>query len=179
LGLSVLIGCSILCGCSSQDSNTQQSTDNRQNGQLTSSPAASADQALWQLCTKKAEEALSRNDKVAAEANYKIAIAEAEKLGEDNPGVAASTANLADFYYVQGEGNKADDLYKRSLAVQEKTLGTEHADLIKDLIGLGKVALLNKQKKDALAYFQRAEAIAKKSNLPISTELEQGLKKSE
>ncbi|MFX5730420.1 tetratricopeptide repeat protein, partial [Acinetobacter baumannii] len=85
------------------------------------------------------EDARAKNDKAGAEKNYKAAIAEALKLGADTPAVASSTANLADFYYVQGDGNQADELYKRSLATYEKTVGTQHFDLVVDLAGLGKV----------------------------------------
>ena len=129
----MLIGCLGLAGCSSEQS---------QSPQVTSTTAASADQAAWEMYTKKAEDALAKGDKSGAESSYKIAIAEAEKIGMDTPAVASSTANLADFYYVQGDGNRADDLYKRSLGVYEKTVGKQHTDLIKDLSGLGKVSLL-------------------------------------
>jgi tetratricopeptide (TPR) repeat protein len=162
----ILIGCAGLYGCASEQSSQPQ---------ITSTVAATADQEAWQMYTKKAEDAIAKGDKKEAESNYNLAIAEAEKLGTEAPAVASSTANLADFYYVQGEGNKADDLYKRSLSVQEKNVGKEHADLVRDLCGLGKVSLLKKKYSDALAYYERAQAILKSSSLPPQQEVTAGL----
>ena len=161
----LMVSCAGLFGCASESSYPQ----------ITSNVAATADQAAWQMYTKKAEDAVAKGDKKEAESNYNLAIAEAEKLGTETPAVAASTANLADFYYVQGEGNKADDLYKRSLKVQEKNVGKEHADLVKDLCGLGKVSLLKKKYSDAVAYYERAQAILKSSSLPENKEVENSL----
>jgi tetratricopeptide (TPR) repeat protein len=162
----ILISCSGLYGCASEQSSQPQ---------ITSTVAATADQAAWQMYTKKAEDALAKGDKEGAEGNYKIAIAEAEKLGAETPAVASSTANLADFYYVQGEGNKADDLYKRSLSVYEKNVGKEHTDLVKDLCGLGKVSILKKKYSEALAYYERAQSILNAASLPPQTEVTAGL----
>ena len=162
----ILISCTGLFGCSSEQS---------QQPQITSTVAASADQAAWQMYTKQAEDALAKGDKKGAETNYKSAILEAEKLGAETPGVASSTANLADFYYVQGEGNKADDLYKRSLSVYEKNVGKEHTDLVKDLAGLGKVSMLKKKYADALAYYQRADDILRASAVTPPPDIKAGL----
>ena len=161
---AMVFSCLALIGCSSQSGQ-----------QTTSSPAATADQAMWQIYTKQAEDALAKNDKTAAEQNYKLAIAEAEKLGTDTPAVASSTANLADFYYVQGDGNQADDLYKRSLAVMEKIKGTEHVDLVKDLSGLGKVSIMKKKYPEAVSYYERAEDILKQSGMPEQADIKKGL----
>lgn len=166
-GVILFTGCLGLFGCSEQTA--------QQQNQVSNTPAAQADQAAWQLFTKQAEEALAKKDKASAEKYYRLAIAEAEKLGADTPAVASSTANLADFYYVQGDGGQADELYKRSLAVFEKTKGTQHIDLVKDLIGLGKVSILKKQGADAVTYFQRAQDIVKGSGLPEQPDITSGL----
>lgn len=167
----ILISCAGLglSGCASEQTSQPQ---------VASTVAASADQAAWQMYTKKAEDAIAKNDKTGAETNYKLAIEEAEKLGTETPAVASSTANLADFYYVQGEGNKADDLYKRSLSVYEKNVGKEHTDLIKDLCGLGKVSLLKKNYAESLAYYQRAQSILTSAGLPPQTEVTAGLEQA-
>jgi tetratricopeptide (TPR) repeat protein len=162
----ILISCAGLYGCASEQSSQPQ---------ITSTVAATADQAAWQMYTKKAEDALAKGDKKGAESNYNLAIAEAEKLGTETPAVASSTANLADFYYVQGEGNKADDLYKRSLSVYEKNVGKQHTDLIKDLCGLGKVSILKKKYAEAVGYYERAQAILNGASLPPQQEVTAGL----
>jgi tetratricopeptide (TPR) repeat protein len=40
--------------------------------------------------------------------------------------VAASLNNLAALYYAQGQYAKAEPLFKRTLAIWEKALGSEH-----------------------------------------------------
>jgi tetratricopeptide (TPR) repeat protein len=69
---------------------------------------------------------------------------------------------MADFYYAQGDGEQADQLYRRSLALKEKSLGMEHADLVKDLVGLGNLATKKGDQKEADQYYKRAEKISGK-----------------
>ncbi len=84
---------------------------------------AIVEQDTWKQLTANADVKLKSGDTAEAESLYKLAILEAEKLGVDNLGQATALANLANFYYVQGDGNQADQLYKKSLALHEKKLG--------------------------------------------------------
>lgn len=130
-----------------------------------------AEQAVWERFTSDAEAAKKNGDLKKAEGDYKSAIAEAEKLGAQNPAVAKSTANLADFYYVQGDGAQADKLYQRSLALQEKVLGMEHQDLAQSLIGLARVNTSEKKYAAATKYYVRAIAILTKANQDIPNDV--------
>ncbi len=72
--------------------------------------AAAVEQNTWKQLTANADAAVKRGDKAEAEQSYKAAMAEAEKLGADNPAQAEAIVNLANFYYVQGAGDQADEL---------------------------------------------------------------------
>ncbi len=80
---------------------------------------------------------------------------------------AEALANLANFYYVQGDGAQADGLYKKALSIHEKALGLEHFDLVKDLIGLARVCHSEKKDAEAVACYTRAIAISNKTNQPV------------
>ena len=47
-------------------------------------------------------------------------------MGIDHPHVATSLNNLALIYEHQGEYSKAEPLYRRSLAIWEKSFGPDH-----------------------------------------------------
>ncbi len=47
-------------------------------------------------------------------------------LGKDHPNVATSLNNLAELYKAQGQYDKAQPLYERSLGILEKVLGKDH-----------------------------------------------------
>ncbi len=129
----------------------------------TSTPVA-ADQAAWKKLTTEADAALKGGDKAAAEAKYKEAIEAAKIMAADSPEHAAAVANLANFYYAQGDGAQANQLYSQSLAMHEKALGLMHIDLVTDLVGLAKVYVLEKKYAEAQASYQRAIDISKKAD---------------
>jgi tetratricopeptide (TPR) repeat protein len=150
------------------------------NSTVPGTTAASVEQNNWKQLSAKADAAVKRGDKAEAEEDYKAAMTEAEKLGADNPAQAEAIVNLANFYYVQGAGDRADELYKKSLALHEKNLGKEHVDLVVDLVGLARVSSSQKKYADASAYYQRAIAILKKAGraVPSDVETEYGKAKS-
>ncbi|MBE3035878.1 MAG: tetratricopeptide repeat protein [Candidatus Atribacteria bacterium] len=47
-------------------------------------------------------------------------------FGPDHPDVATSLNKLAELYRAQGRYSEAEPLYKRALAIAEKTLGAHH-----------------------------------------------------
>lgn len=130
-----------------------------------------AKQAEWQKLTSAGDVALKKGDKKEAEKDYLAAVVEAEKLGADTIGTGDATANLANFYYAQGDGAKADELYTKSLAVHEKVLGMEHLDLTKDLIGLARVCHAEKKDDDALKYYARAVSISDKGGQMMASDV--------
>ena len=130
-----------------------------------------AEQTNWQELTNRAIEAANKGDKAAAERYYKEAMQAALLLGADNPSQAESMANLANFYYVQGDGAQANDLYKQALAIHEKASGLEHVDLIKDLVGLARVCHSEKKDDEAKAYYERAMVIADKAKQTLPADV--------
>jgi tetratricopeptide (TPR) repeat protein len=132
----------------------------------------SAEQTDWKTLTTSADAAVQHGNAAEAEKLYRSAMDAAMKLGADDPGQAQAVANLANFYYVQGDGQQANILFKQSLALREKALGLEHADLARDLIGLARVSKLQRDYADAGKYYARAVAILKKSDKSVPPEVE-------
>ena len=62
-----------------------------------------------------------------------------EGLGPDHPDVATSLNNLAALYHDQGRYADAEPLYKRSLAIHEKSLGPDHPDVATSLNNLAEL----------------------------------------
>ena len=54
-------------------------------------------------------------------------------FGPNHLNVAQSLSNLADLYSAQGHHAEAAPLYKRALAIREKTLRSEHTHLAQEL----------------------------------------------
>jgi tetratricopeptide (TPR) repeat protein len=139
-----------------------------------SAPAAQ-EQAVWEKLTAEAEVAKQAGDKKLAESKYKEAIEAARALAVDSPAQAAATANLASFYYVQGDGAQANQLYSQSLAMHEKSLGMMHVDLVVDLIGLARVYNSEKKYKESQASYERAIEILTKAGKPVPAEVQSEL----
>jgi tetratricopeptide (TPR) repeat protein len=133
-----------------------------------------AEQADWKQLTSDADAALQHGDKTTAETKYRAAMNAAAQLGADNPAQAEAVANLASFYYVQGDADQANQLYKRSLALHEKAVGMEHADLVKDLVGLAKVSSSQKNYAEASTYYERAISILNKTGKTVPADVEAG-----
>jgi tetratricopeptide (TPR) repeat protein len=155
IGIAMIALCLTACSSNQYQSNTKNVPDEK---------TVATDQSHWQALTAAAESAAKQGDKATAEKDYKEAVAEAEKLGIDTAPQAEALANLANFYYVQGDGAQADGLYKKALTIHEKALGLEHFDLIKDLIGMARVCHSENKDTDAVACYTRAIAISNKTN---------------
>lgn len=140
----------------------------------TTAPKAevAVEQAVWQKLTSDGDAAKAAGDLKKAEASYQAAVEEAKKLGETDPVFARTTANLADFYYAQGDGAQADRLYKQSLSIHEKALGLEHADLVQSILGLARVTASEKNYAESVAHYERAIAILNKNKMPVSPEVQ-------
>jgi Tfp pilus assembly protein PilF len=70
-------------------------------------------------------------------------------LGPDHPDVAASLNNLAMLYDTQGNYDKAEPFYKRSLAIVEKALGPAHPKVATSLENVA--VMYRKMKRDGEA----------------------------
>ncbi|MFN8554823.1 MAG: tetratricopeptide repeat protein [Candidatus Obscuribacterales bacterium] len=136
------------------------------------------EQAVWEKLTNDGDAAKAKGDLKKAEECYQAAVQEAQKLGENDPSLAKTTANLADFYYAQGDGAQADKLYKQSLTIREKALGLEHADLVQSILGLARVSSAEKNYAESVAHYERAIAILNKNSMPVSDEVQAEYKKA-
>ena len=137
-----------------------------------SNPETKVEQNAWAQLTANADTELKDGNKAKAEQSYMAAIIEAKKLGVESPAQGDAIANLANFYYAQGAGAQADQLYTSSLALHEKILGMEHVDLTADLIGLARIRSSEKKYAEASALYKRAIAILKRSGRKIPPTLE-------
>ncbi len=133
------------------------------------------DQELWAQYTSDADRAAKQGDKQEAERLYKLAIDEAQKLGQANPDLARAVSNMANFYYAQGDGDRADRLYQKAIAIKQKTLGTEHVDIAEDLIGLGKLRYSQGRDDEGLSLYRRAAGILTRANRPVPQEVSKQL----
>ena len=136
-------------------------------------------QALWLKLTDEAKAAAAAGDKVTAEAKFKAAIEAAKSLAAESPDHAAAMANLADFYYAQGDGAQANLLFTQSLNIHEKALGLMHVDLVTDLVGLAHVYSSEKKYAEAKASLERAVDILKKAGKDVPAEITADLAKVE
>ena len=67
--------------------------------------------------------------------------------------------NLAELYRNRGDNAKAEPLYKRSLAILENALGSNHPDVATSLENLAALYRATKRSSEATALEKRAERI--------------------
>ncbi|KAJ3674128.1 hypothetical protein LUZ60_006120 [Juncus effusus] len=96
----------------------------------------------WRLLTDSARE-LFQNGKInEAEKAFKLALEEAkEGFGQRDPHVASSCNNLAEFYRVKKEFDKAEPLYLEAVNILEDSLGTDDVRVGAALHNLGQFYL--------------------------------------
>ena len=88
-----------------------------------------AQATLWDGYIKDGNQAKEQGQYAKALKLYTLGLEEAEKFGPTDPRLAASLNNLAGLYDTQGDYAKAEPLYKRSLAIDEKALGPDHPNV--------------------------------------------------
>jgi CHAT domain-containing protein len=116
-----------------------------------------------------------RGDYIKAEPLFRQVLTIAEKfLGPEHPDVAKPLTNLAFLYYqlayyqvASPEGQslyyeKAEPLYQRALAINEKALGPEHPEVASSLFNLASLYTERGDYAKAEKLFQRALAIREK-----------------
>jgi len=70
---------------------------------------------------------------------------------------------IAELYQVQGKYSKAESLYKRALAIDEKSLGKDHPDVARDLNNLALLYYAEGRYAEAAPLFKRALMIMEKA----------------
>ena len=85
-----------------------------------------------------------------------LALAEAEKFGPEDPRLAASLTDLAGFYHTRGRFSEAEPLYRRALAIWEKSQGPEHLNVGNGLNNLAQLYMAQGRYPEAEPLLQRA-----------------------
>ena len=99
-----------------------------------------------------------------AEKDLLVAVQDAEKFGELDPRLAASSLNgLAAVYYSQNRYADAESLYRRSLVIREKALGPEDYDVAQSLSNLALLYAAQKKYAEAELAYRRSLAILEKT----------------
>ncbi len=119
--------------------------------------SAPAPDATWEERTERGWSLYRRGYYVEAEKWFRAAVEQAEKFAADDPRRATSLNALGRVYEAQGKYADAEPLHKRSLAIREKALGSEHPNVTTALQNYA--ALLREVGRDAEA--DRLDARAK------------------
>ncbi len=85
-----------------------------------------AQQGVWERYMRAGVAAHQQGNYGEAVKQTKAALEAAEAFGPDDPRLATTFNNLALVYQALGKYTEAEPLFKRSLAISEKTLGPEH-----------------------------------------------------
>ena len=117
---------------------------------------AACQRTRWESNNAAGVKALQQGRYADAEKLLLAAVEEAEGFGPQDPRLATSLNNMAELYRAQGKYAEAEPLYKRSLAIREKTLGPEHPDVAQGLENYA--ALLRKTNREAEAVGMEARA---------------------
>ena len=113
----------------------------------------------WQDHNDAGTEAYRRGNYVEAEKQLVTALTIAEGIGTENPEVATSLSNLALLYDAQGRYDEAEPLYRRALAIQEKTLDPNDPFVAISLTNLGHLYRIQGRYSEAEPLYKRSLAI--------------------
>jgi tetratricopeptide (TPR) repeat protein/CHAT domain-containing protein len=113
----------------------------------------------------------NRFKELYAAGNYTAALVEAEALeaiikaryGVNHPNYGVALNNLAIVYKAQGKYSEAEELYKRDLAISEKSLGASHPNVAQTLNNLANLYHDQGKYTDAVELHKRALAIREKA----------------
>ena len=120
---------------------------------------ALADSTTWKQCMQAGNEVCG----CRSARNVSTSLNNLAFICEQHATVAITLYNRAGNYARIGKYAEAKLLFKRALAIDEKAFGPNHADVARDLAGLGLILLLQGQKyAEAELLFKRALAIDEK-----------------
>jgi tetratricopeptide (TPR) repeat protein len=113
----------------------------------------------WKELNDAGQAAQGRGQYAEAEKLLLAALKQAESFSETDDRLATSLNNLALLYSAQGKHAEAEPLYRRSLAIWEKTLGPEHTSVAAGLTNLSDLYRAQGKYKDDEPPCRRALAI--------------------
>ena len=104
-----------------------------------------------------------------AERRLRVAEKEARAFGENDPRLATTLDHLAWVLSSEGRNDEAEPLAKSALAIREKALGAEHADVVRSLNTLASVYDAAGRSTEARPLYARCLAAAEKAHGPESS----------
>jgi tetratricopeptide (TPR) repeat protein len=113
----------------------------------------------WQQHLQEGARALEQGHYVEANRLLELARQEAEGFGSNDVRLASSLEILAELYRAQKRYGDAEPLYRRALAIREKSQGPEHSAVAETLSGLGDLYRAEGRYADAEPLYRRALAI--------------------
>lgn len=139
----------------------------------TSSPAVGGSPFKKYIST--ARDAEAKGDKQSAIANWKLALAEAEKSGAKDSRAAFVLVHLADQYQLNKETAEAQALYKKGIEVREQAKATDTLGMARNLMRLATLYLGKGNYTESNQLLARALSIEDKcgaSDLLVSNTLQ-------
>ena len=123
----------------------------------------SAQETVWEKYMGDAQKAYEQALYGEAEQLYLAALKEAENFEDEDRRLATSLNNLGRLYSAQGKYVQAESLYRRAVAVWEKTLGAEHPDVATGLSNLAKLYYIQGKYSQLEPLYQRVLAIRERA----------------
>ena len=132
---------------------------------------SSALDTLWETYTESGISAYERGDYATAERQHTAAVKEAQKFSSQDTRLAISLNNLAQTYVTEARYREAEPLYKRSLTILERAVGSNHSDVAKSLNGLAMLYKTQGRYEEAEPLFRRALKIVEQVLGPNNLEM--------
>ena len=114
----------------------------------------------WEELTGAGKRSLAQGDDAQAEEHFRAAVALAERLPNAQLQVAHTLECLARLKFRQQRHPEAQELFRRALGIQERTLGPEHPSVTPTLNGLAAVYAAGGRHAEAEGILRRALAAA-------------------
>jgi tetratricopeptide (TPR) repeat protein len=123
----------------------------------------SSQDTVWMERAKAGFKALMEGKHAEAERHYKDALKEAEGFGENDWRLGATLEGLASAYKGQRKYSEAESLYKRAIAVFQKSKGPESTNVITTLTNLANLYIAADKNENAELIFKQSLSIAEKA----------------
>ena len=136
---------------------------------------AMAQDTGWAKYMDAAKAAFDRGQYAEAEKQFKAALKEAEKFGEEDPRLGISLSRLGNVYRAEKRYAEAEPLYRRALAILEKALAPEHPFVATPLNNLAELYRTQGRYAEAEPLYKRALAIREKALGPKHPHVAQSL----
>lgn len=111
----------------------------------------------WQVLNNAGSRAAEQGDTLEAEKEFTAALREAEKFGEYDLRLATSLNNPATLYQDSGKYERAEQLYRRALAIEERTSSPGDPALLDSLSNLAAVREAEAKPAELRTHDERAQ----------------------